>query len=640
MKSRIIEYLGSPEIILPALVREALAANDRAKLRMTAFQAIADRARQAESRPLDLSAECHAAGVEPAAIRAVVAAARVASPGVVSAPGLAQMGAALLEDIRTMIKTVELGDPPAGDAAWERLSIVGAQAELAGDGIALEQISKLTAISRNEDSLHRLVMDLHKTLNQLAKACSEETIMGASVHGLAAEDRPLVEAFMRGVESTRALKFDHPGLDAMASRSGSRLIIQNDIGTTDAHVLVISVEGRSVTITYSDVHEIRARFFVGLFDRFAIQWSGLDEKREKGLAEDRPFYLVTGRYDARTTEECAALLEGIGAGLVFLIDWNKARKALSKLVAKPSALRIVTWGARNGWGHRAFLELGGPELVASAIRSAAPTRIGYGESLEKALGHEVSIEFLQSVLRISTQSLLKGYSVRLARDAVEAELARCLERTDRTLLAVVGRQAGLGREIAARISQHVDRRRKGSGEADMELAGRARRIEEKADRIAIEARSAVARFDINGRLGQLVNRMEEAIDELEQAAFIASLLPAGLRPALFDPLSRLCAATIRCAEAAVQGVDAAAETPEGRRVDTDDALAAAARLVDLEHEADDAERAATAVVLRSTGDFQQDRTGLELARALERATDRFAAAGHLLREHVMAELAA
>jgi hypothetical protein len=39
MKARIVEHLGQSAVILPALVREGLAANDRAKLRMAALQA-------------------------------------------------------------------------------------------------------------------------------------------------------------------------------------------------------------------------------------------------------------------------------------------------------------------------------------------------------------------------------------------------------------------------------------------------------------------------------------------------------------------------------------------------------------------------------------------------------------------------
>ena len=76
---------------------------------------------------------------------------------------------------------------------------------------------------------------------------------------------------MRGVERTRTLKFDHPGLDTTATRSGSRLVIQNDIGATDAHVVVIAVEDCTVRITYTDVHLARSKFFAGLFDEFPVR---------------------------------------------------------------------------------------------------------------------------------------------------------------------------------------------------------------------------------------------------------------------------------------------------------------------------------------------------------------------------------
>jgi len=56
----------------------------------------------------------------------------------------------------------------------------------------------------------------------------------------------------------------------------------------------------------------------------------------------------------------------------------------------------------------------------------------------------------------------------------------------------------------------------------------ARRIEEKADKIAIDARNEIAGSTPTLRSSALVNSVEEAIDELEQAAFISSLAQARL----------------------------------------------------------------------------------------------------------------
>jgi uncharacterized protein Yka (UPF0111/DUF47 family) len=307
-------------------------------------------------------------------------------------------------------------------------------------------------------------------------------------------------------------------------------------------------------------------------------------------------------------------------------------------VSKGDAVRILDWAARNRVGHRGFLELGGGELVASVVHHAAATRIGFGERLDHALGREGAVDFLRTVLRVSAQALLEGSSVRLARDRIEAELVRHLQRVDTALLAIVLRQAGLAREIATDVAQVLadgpSHDRVDAGAA----ADRARRIEEKADRIALEARREIARLDADRSIEQLVNTLEEAIDELEQAAFVASLVPREAIPELRAPLAALCAAAIASTEAAAIGTAAATDVPEGQRIDSEDALAAVGRLLDAEHAADAAERTVTRIVLSGACDLRTSLSVLDLARALERATDRLASFGHLLRERVLAEL--
>jgi uncharacterized protein Yka (UPF0111/DUF47 family) len=423
-------------------------------------------------------------------------------------------------------------------------------------------------------------------------------------------------------------------------RAGSRLTIQNDIGVTDAHVLVVTVEGNAVSITHTDVHRARARFFTRMLDGFPVRWSGLEPRKAEGFGDDGAFDLLTGRYDSETTEQRNAFLAAIGAGLVFLIDWNKARKVLRTFVAKDDAVRLLDWAARNRVGHRAFLELGGAELIIAAVRNAAPARIGFGERFDAVLGREVAVDFLKGVLSISTEALQEGRSVRLVRDRIEADLVRCLKRVDSALLAIVVRQAGLAREIAASVAHHVGGLAIGAGVDGAMLAAKARRIEEKADRVARDARSEIARLDAGNTLEQLVNGMEDVVDELEQAAFIASLLPEKLSESLLKSLSELCAVVLKGTETAASGVDAAGEVPEGRRADSEDALAAVDRLTDVEHEADAAERSVTTQALHGGIEFANAVAALELARALERATDCMASFGHRLRAHVLADLAA
>jgi uncharacterized protein Yka (UPF0111/DUF47 family) len=210
-----------------------------------------------------------------------------------------------------------------------------------------------------------------------------------------------------------------------------------------------------------------------------------------------------------------------------------------------------------------------------------------------------------------------------------------LERVDSALLAIVVRQAGLAHDIAAALASHIAALQAGRPADGKLLAARAGRIERKADRIAIEARKEVTRLNARPIIGQLLDRIEETIDELEQAAFIASLVPAGIDPALLPALAELCKVAVSGAEAAASGLAAAADVPDGRRADSEDALAAVVRLIDAEHAADSCERTVTAQVFAGGFDVAMSLSVLDLARAIERATDRLAGFGHLLRRHFM-----
>ncbi len=639
MKTRIVEYLGHGELVLPKLVDAGIAGNDRAKVRLAALQAAAHKARNPVSADVDLTGECRRVGLEPMPIQSLVQGAQFTPDRHLSAPGLNVLLQSLFADVGSMILPFANSQPDFARMARTRLDTLAAPFAAEADLLHEDQIGELIGVSAdNDDSLHRLVMELHKKLNALAADCADEIFAGAHVRGLGPMDLPIVTTFMRGLESTRALKFDHPGLDTNVVRADGRVIIQNDIGTTDAHVIVVSVCGLQTEVRYTDVHRPRAEFFVSLFDSFTAKWSGLDERAVRGLAKDNAFFMVEGRHDARAPEQRDAFLEAVGAALVFLIDWNKARKRLQTLVKNSDAIAILTWGARHRYGHRAFLELGGCELVAAAARHAVPNRIGFGQRLDSVLGRDGARDFLQSVLKITSEGLSAGRAARIMHDVIEADLVRRLERTESTLLAVVVRQAGLAREIAARLDRHVAEIRAGRGTNAFALAVRAKYIEEKADRIAVDTRNTISTSEAAPSIGRLVDALEDAIDELEQAAFLASYLPEGVEATDWQPIGELCAAATAGAEAIASGVEAASMIQDGRRSDSDDAMATVGRLIDIEHAADTAERQVTGFVLQHAVDLRSGLAALEFARALERATDRLASVGHHLYAHVMAQL--
>ncbi len=640
MKSAILERLGENGILLPVLIAEGLAANDRIKVRLSVLQAAARRAADPSAPRVSLGPECRAAGLDPVALDAVIARAALDGEGLVASPGLGELGTSIWEDAATMVRAVAAGAAVEGKAAESRLAAIRVDAPLGdSDAVPPARVLRLTGLgSGSGDSLHRLVMDLHKALNQLSRDHAEAVVAGAHVFGLTDDDREDVSAFMAGVEATRPLKFGHPGLGTTAARAGKRLTIQNDIGETNAHVVVIAVEPHAITITYSDVHRIRAKFFTGLLPEF--EWSGLERHDAADIGPDPEFHLVTGRAEPKSGKERHRLLKAIGAVLVFQIDWNKARKLLRTWIPKRDAVAVLDWAARNRIGHRGLLVLGGAGLVASAVQHAAGERIGFGERLDAALGREAAVDFVKSALAIATEALMAGESVRLARDRIEAALVGHLERAEATLLAGVVRQAGLARDIGAAITAALADLAAGAQPDRLALTERARRIEEKADRIAIDLRERIARLDTDADIEPLALALEQGVDELEQAAFILSLLPSGIEPGLMATLAELADQAVAGAEAAASAAAAAAAVPDGHRIDTEDALAAAGRLVDVEHAGDRLERAAVSTVLGTATELRAALAALELARALERATDRFAGFGHLLRRRVLADLAA
>ena len=102
-----------------------------------------------------------------------------------------------------MIRAVKAGRSTEGNAAERRLDTMQRAGLLtASDDIAFERVARLTAAQDESDSLHRLVMDLHKALNRIAADCAEEIIDGAHVYGVATDDRSAIVAFMRGLNAT------------------------------------------------------------------------------------------------------------------------------------------------------------------------------------------------------------------------------------------------------------------------------------------------------------------------------------------------------------------------------------------------------------------------------------------------------
>jgi uncharacterized protein Yka (UPF0111/DUF47 family) len=499
------------------------------------------------------------------------------------------------------------------------------------DMVAPDIIPAITYAERGgEDSLHKLVMDLHKKLNALQASLAEERIDGAAAYNLEPSDRPWVSAFMAGLNRTAKLKFSHPGLATTATHAEGRLVIQNDIGTTDAHVIVIHVEGLKVSVTYTDVHPERLAFFQDLLKPHGVQWQ---TDRTAMLAAGMPFFLATSVLEAKDAETCRSFLEFLGSRLVFLIDWNRARKQLRSFLRSADRIALLTWAANSDFGHRGFLELGGARLINDAIETTAGSSMHFGDRLCDVLGDAEAIEFMHFVFKAATEGLLSGQSHGFIADRVRIALATHFTNEERQMLRLALDHAALIFEIATLVRDGLHSDQSGADKR----AHRARRYEHDADQLVSEIRTAVLRRPDYESFLPLVEAADDAADALEDAVFFLELDALEGKPAaMLQELAELLV------EASQEWIKALGDGKEiGRAAgsdETQDFLAAFDRLAALEHQADDAERAVTAAAIRHAKDFRQLHLFTAIASRLEAASDALRHASLILHEHVLKDV--
>ncbi len=634
MKTKMLETLGEQDLTLPFQIDAGLAANDRLKYYFSLLQVARGHADQPDQSSPSLKPERLVARVADAGLDRLVASARKEAASY-HLPGCGQLLAAIASDARIMAT-------PAGPAAKQRLDLLLKQLpEAKGDLIDGGDIDRITQADRKRgDSLHQLVMDLHKQLNVLQVGLAEQKIEGAATYNLGPGDDRLIRAFMAGLNRTAPLKFNHPGLGTTATRAGGRLILQNDIGTTDAHVIVVHVEGRTVSLTYSDLHLRRLQFFRALFDRFSVVWTDTNSNQIAAMAGGAPFFLSTGTLEATDDTQLLAYLDYLGSRLVFLIDWNRARKQLRGFLKAEQRLQLLRWAANSDIGHRGFLELGGARLVWDAVEATAAPSIHFGDRLYDVLGLEAAYAFIQFAFKTATEGLLARQPDGLIRDRICTELLNHLKTRELRLLKLAADHAGLIFEISTAVRDSL------VGSADDsaalgKLAKRSRRWEHEADRLVVEIVLSVRRHPELKPFQELIKVADDAADQLEEVGFLLGLFDGAAEPRSWEALQQLAGIVAETTQEWVKALGHAQHVQRhGSRGDSDDFLTAIARVAELEHDADDAERAVTVSAIKKAGDFRQLQLLLDVRQGLGKASDSLKRASLILRDHVVGDVLA
>lgn len=640
-KTVIVEELGERPLLLPATLEHALEANDHVKYLFTLLQTARDHAEDPRQQPPDLSAEAQRVGHSRAQLRETVEGSRRREDGSYEIPRFGELFGQMVDDVERMIEPLRFDGDARSEVYQQRLQAL-TKDHADDDRVANTAIAEITRARREAgDSLHLLVMDLHRELNRLQADIAQESINGARVYGITEDDRSLIQAFMEGVNSTAPLKFDHPGLATTATRSGSRLLIQNDIGTTDAHILLVEIEALTSKVSYTDVHPPRAAFFRDLLSPWKVVWQDTSSRHSQRLSEP-DFVLCIGTLTARDRSLLNEYLRFLGSRLVFLIDWNRARKRLRPFIKKSDTIDLLKWAADHDYGHRAFLELGGERLLHEAIEQAAPAPIRYGQRLDELLDRETVRELLRTVLRLTSEGLREGRSQRLIRDQIKAEFLEQFHSLQDGLFSLVSRHASYVVELAGGARDVL--LRAGVDPADPFLprtAQRAKSWETRADEVLMRARELVKHSPGSDFFERLISSADDIADGLEEVLFLATLLPeVEHTEALFPPLQRLASLVLEGAQEYLKCVESAADVRRrGSRDDIKDFLEAVDRVAELEHSTDEAERRVMASLIPSAADFRQLHVLSQMARSLEESADGLASSALRLRDHILEELA-
>lgn len=623
--------LGQNELLRPARVKAALAANDRLKLYLSVLQAANDRVDRGSALPLDLSREFAAAGVHlPWLADLPVTAYREGKT--LYLPEFGHLTALLRDDLHTMARPLE--GEPGFDARLEHWSKWLEQ--LAPDALLLpDQLHAMVSGKRGkEDSVHLLIMDLHKALNRMAAELSSESLDGAHVWNLDNADRPRVASFMRGINLTRGLKLDHPGLDTAVTRDGERLLLQNDIGTNDAHVLVIQVVGLGVSLTYSDLHRQRFSFFRTLLEQVGANWSEPQARVNPGLNAGDSYYVGVANFECTDEAQLDEVLGGIGSRIVFLIDWNRARKRLEPLVGKAVALAVLTDAAGRRVGHMSWLAAGGEKLIFGAMQALGPDYFQFGDRLDEVMGRERAHAFLLDVFTLAAAATKERHPRALIADDTRLLLARYLRRHD--AFDLLAEHAAYCHALAEGVRDALAHGHERDQKAARSLSERAKDWERRADQLVMDARTRAEARPRWAAFARLVESADDVADALEEAAFLLSLVAAGHHQGwhgeVHQSMQLLADAVLGAVQDHVKALAIARSFgEESSAEDHEEFVAALWRVLNAERQCDILLRDVRRALVERIVDAATLSLSTDFAQALESATDALLATGYGLR---------
>jgi uncharacterized protein Yka (UPF0111/DUF47 family) len=639
-KAGAVAAMGQDSLLLPAWMKAALAANDRLKLYLSMMQAIDQGLSSGQSVPMDWRRELARLGLQDAGWLQALGEGAYRQDGILWVPHLEEWLNALGRDLHVMARPVcerpghEEPQLLARRNLWEgRIESLKEE-----EGLHAEALRSLTHGDRHaDDSLHLLVMDLHKAINAMSAEVATEDIDGAHVWQIEPQDRERVQAFMRGIHATAALKFGHPGLDTAVTRDGERLLIQNDIGTNDAHVLVIEWRPGALHLNYSDLHANRFSFFGRMLEGLGFRWETLAPRVEASLNRGKPYQLGHASLESTDERRLLEALEMAASRIVFVIDWNRARKRLQAFVRKPAAIDLLEQAARDNIGHMAWLLAGGDRLVYEAMQAVDGDAFRVGERLDQVLGEIAARAYLLDLMKAASVRLREQQPVALIADEARMLLARAVRRRTFEFDLLAEHSAYCHALALALVEALVSEDDPAQAQARLL---RAKAWERQADHVLTESRRRAERQVRWQPMLALLDRLDDVADVLEESIFILSLLASGKLPrmpsAVQGSIAAIAETTLGAIQDQIRSVEIARHLDESvAHQETDAFLQALWRILRAERVCDESLREARMQIVTHLNEQPAVlQLANELAMTIEQATDHLLGSAYALRKLV------
>lgn len=643
IKNKILFDLGEKRIILPDLIKEGLIANDRVKYFFTLLQSAKLKVLSQKDITTGLLGEREKAKIEDANYDDILECCILIRENTIYIPGLQRILKEIYKCITIMIKPLELTIEAEKSKGYvNRFSLM--QNTLLtnyNDIIDFEVIDSIISADRRvRDTPHLLVMDLHKELNNLLSLITLESIDGANVFDIKEQNTFIIKAFMKGINRTAKLKFDHPGLGTTATQIGEKIVIQNDIGETDAHVIVISIENNTINITYTDIHFNRVIFFQSILDKFAINWGSATTKEDTKF-ESSIYYIVNGLYSAKNREDLKNFLDFLGSKIVFMIDWNRARKKLQRFISKKRAIELLKWAADNEIGHMAFLVLGGEKIIYEVLSTLSTNTNIINGKLDEILGDKESFEALKTVLSIACEGLLKNKSQPVIYDEIKAELSKYLKGMEELLIDYISEIACYIYDLASMIRDSL---LMVNSPHFIEIINKnseiAKILERDADNVVIKVRKLVEKNQQFIFFSKLVVQIDDVADYLEESAFHLTLLQDKfVFMEAFAYLQELSEKVVYASMELIKIIEILTDIKsKNLRDDISDFLESIQFIRTIEQTTDVIDRTIKKILIKKCSDFKEYLPMSEVSYRLEKSGDAFMYVAEMLYSYIMSEI--